>query len=181
MRDYDDDSTPEPAAVYLQLQRERMAQRNFVAPAAPLARRDQAIDVVPWAMQTTALDVGRAWEPLQATKEATSAVDRAKGLRMRLVPFLALYGLAGVVVGGVVWLVAGIVPLAALLAVVTFAGAGIFTYRRMNLDDYDHSGAGVERLRITEAADLARAELDHKARMQEKALDAYIRHLEGRQ
>ncbi len=42
MRHYDDDDTEEtPAQVYLQLQRERMAQRNFVA-AAPLAKRTPA-------------------------------------------------------------------------------------------------------------------------------------------
>lgn len=95
-----------------------------------------------------------------------------------MLPFLLLYGLAGVVVGGGVWLVAASVPVAALLAVLTFAGAGIFTYRRMNLDDYQHSGAGVERHRIDSATYLAERELEHKARMQEKALDAYLRRLE---
>lgn len=178
MRDYDDDSTPEPAALWLELQRQRAAAANFVAPAAPLARRDQTIDVVPWAMQTTALDVGRAWEPLQGTKESTSAVDRARGLRIRLLPFLGLYGLAGVVVGGVVWYVAGIVPVAALLAVLTFAGLGISTYRRMNLDDYDHSTSGVERLRISEAAQLQREQLEQTHELRRMALESYLKRLE---
>lgn len=179
-RHYDDDADETPAQLWMQLQRQRAAAANFVAPAAPLARRDQTIDVVPWAMQTTALDVGRAWQPLQATKEATSAVDRARGLQMRVLPFLALFALAGVVVGGVVWLVAGIVPIAALVAVLVFAGLGIGTYGRLNSTDYAHSGAGVERHRIDTAADLERQRMEHEQELRRLALDAYLKQLEGR-
>lgn len=178
MNDYDDaDETP--AQVWLQLQRQKAAERNFVTPA-PLARREpQTIDAVPqWVTQAQTVDVTQAWQPLQASREATSAVDRAKGLQLRVLPFLGLYALAGVVVGGGVWMVASNVPVAALLAVLTFAGMGIATYAKMNLHDYQHSGAGVERHRIDSATYLAERELDHKARMQEKALDAYLKRLE---
>lgn len=180
MRSDDYDETPDPAQVYLQVRREQLAQRNFVAPA-PLARREpQTVDVTPWMAQTTALDTSRAWEPLQTAHERTSAVDRAKGLQMRVVPFLGLYALAGVVVGGVVWYVAGIVPLAALTAVLVFAGMGIGTYSRMNSTDYAHSGAGVERHRIDTAADLERARMEHEQELRKTALDAYLRQMEGR-
>lgn len=161
--------------------RNQQAQRNYVPAAAPIVKREQTVDVIPqWLATAQPVDLSAAWEPLQTAKENTSAVDRARGLQMRLAPFLALYGLAGVVVGGVVWYVAGTLPGAALLAVVTFAALGIFTYRRMNLDDYDHSASGVERHRIDQATYLAERELEHKARMQEKALDAYIRQMENR-
>ncbi len=179
MRRDDYDETPEPAALWMQLQRQKAAQRNFVEPA-PLARREpQTIDqVAQWAMQAQPLDVAQAWQPLPAAKESTSAVDRARGLQLRLAPFVALYALAGVVVGGAVWLVAGTMPGAALLAGVTFVALGIFTYRRMNLDDYDHSGAGVERLRITEAADLQREQMEHEQELKRLAFEAYLRRLE---
>lgn len=177
-----DEFDPETGESRAAVWRRQHAERNFVAPApAPLATRPQTVDVVPsWAMQAQPLDVSNAWQPLQTAKEATSAVDRAKGLQMRVLPFLGLYALAGVVVGGVVWYVAGIVPLAALAAVLVFAALGISTYRRMNLDDYDHSGAGVERLRITEAADLERARMEHEQVLRERALDAYLKQMENR-
>lgn len=179
MARYDDDAEETPAEIYLQMRR-RAAQANFVpAQSAPLARRDQTVDVVPaWLTPTAQMDVSSAWQPLQGAKESTSAVDRAKGLQMRLVPFLALYGAAGVVVGGAVWLVAGTLPGAALLAVVTFAGAGIFTYRRMNLDDYDHSPGGVERLRIGEAAQLQREQMEHEQELKRMALESYLKRWE---
>lgn len=177
--DYDDADEP-PAQVWLQLQRQKAAERNFVTPAAPLAKAQPVtIDAVPaWLTPAQPVDVTNAWQPLPGAKEATSAVDRAKGLQLRVVPFLGLYALAGVVVGGGVWMVAANVPVAALLAVLTFAGMGIATYSQMNSTDYQHSGAGVERHRIDSATYLAELELEHKARMQEKALDAYLRRLE---
>jgi hypothetical protein len=175
MTDYDElDDTP---AV-----RHGDARRNFVTPAAPLATRQPTqIDVMPtWLSTAKVVDVAAVWGAQEATHERTSAVDRAKGLQLRLWPFLLLYAGAGLVVGLGVWLVAGTLPGAALLAVLVFAGMGIFTYARMNSTDYQHSGAGVERHRIDRATQLHMAELDHRARMQEKALDAYIRQLEGR-
>lgn len=178
--EFDEDGTPR-AEVWRRQHAERMAQRNFVAPMpAPLVRREPTtIDQAPqWLTPAQPLDVGRTWQPGQVAQEKTSAVDRARGLQLRLWPFLVLYGLAGLAVGGVVWLVAANVPIAALLAVLTFAGAGIFTYRRMNLDDYDHSGAGVERLRITEAAQLQREQMEQTHELRRMALETYLRRLE---
>jgi hypothetical protein len=174
-----DDADETPAQVWLQVQRQRAAERNFVTPAPLATRQPQTIDAVPqWVTQVQPFDVAGAWQPMAAAKEATSAVDRAKGLRIRLVPFLALYGLAGVVVGGAVWLVAESVPLAALGAVLTFAALGVGTYVKLNGQDYDHSGAGVERLRIVEAAQLQREQLEQTHELRKMALDAYLETLE---
>ena len=171
-----DDETP--ADIYLQLQRERMAQKNFVTPA-PLATRPQTVDVVPsWAMQAQPLDVGQAWQPMQGAKEASDPITRAQGLRIRLIPYVVLFALAGLVVGLVAWYIAGNAPVAAGLAVTLTAAAGLLTYRRMNLDDYDHSAGGVERLRITEAADLQREAMRHEQELKRMALESYVRRLE---
>lgn len=174
------DETPEPAALWMQLQRERMAQRNFVTPAAPLAtRQPQTIDAVPsWAMQTTALDTSRAWQPLQGAREATSAQDRARALRTRLQPFLVAWGAVSVVVGGGIWLVAGALPAGALLAGLTFAGLTAVTYSRLNRQDYEFSREGTEQLRIVEAAQLQREQLEQTHELRKMALESYLQTLE---
>ena len=179
MRHHDEyDETPDPAQLYLQLQRERAAQRNFVTPAPLATRQPQTVDAPAWLTQAQPLDVAAAWQPMQGAKESTSAVDRAKGVRIRLVPYVVLFGLAGLVVGLVAWYVAGNAPVAAALAVTVTAAAGLLTYRRMNLDDYDHSAGGVERLRITEAADLERERMAHEQELKKLAFEAYLRRLE---
>jgi hypothetical protein len=155
----------------------------FVPPTTQtaLARRTPVtLDATPLAVltQAQAPDVSNAWQPLQATNERTSAVDRAEAVQKRLRPFLWLYAGAGVVVGGTVFLVAGTLPGAALVSVLVFSALGVGTYIRLNRMDFEHSGAGVERLRIVEAADLARQQLDHDARLREMALAAYLKHLE---
>ena len=179
MRSDDYDETPDPAQVWLQVQRQRAAERNFVTPAPLATRQPQTIDAVPqWVTQVQPFDVAGAWQPMAAAKEATSAVDRAKGLRIRLVPFLVLYGLAGVVVGGAVWLVAANVPLAALGAVLTFAALGVGTYVKLNGQDYAHSREGTERHRVSTAADLARQQMQHDHELRRMALQAYLESLE---
>lgn len=178
-----DEFDPETGESRAAVWRRQTAERNFVAPLpAPLAtRQPQTIDQVPrWLTAAQPLDVGQAWQPLPAAKEATSAADRAKGLLMRLAGFLALYGAAGVVVGLGVWLVAANVPMAALAAVLVFAGLGAGTFLRLNRQDYDHSGAGVERLRIVEAAQLQREQMEHEAELKKLALESYLRMLQGR-
>lgn len=175
-----DEYDPETGESRATVWRRQTAERNFVAPLpAPLATRPQTIDQAPqWVTQAQPLEVGQAWQPQQGAKETTSAMDRAKGLRIRLVPFLVLYGLAGVVVGGAVWLVAESVPLAALGAVLTFAAFGVGTYVKLNGQDYAHSGAGVERHRVDTAADLARTQMEHTHELRKMALDAYLETLE---
>lgn len=185
MNQYDETDEPTPAQVYMQVQqqRQRAAAANFVSPTpAPLAtRQPQTIDqVAQWAMQAQPLDVANAWQPMQGAKETTSAVDRARGLQLRLWPFLLLYAGAGVVVGLGVWLVAGSWPPGAMLGALLFAALGVGTYIKLNGQDYDHSGAGVERHRISTAADLQREQMRHEQELKKMALDAYLRQLERR-
>lgn len=177
-----DEFDPETGESRATVWRRQHAERNFVAPMpSPLATRPQTFDQAPqWVTQSQPLDVGQAWQPQTAAKETTSAQDRAKGLRIRLLPFLGLYALAGVVVGLAVWLAAANVPVAALVAVLVFAALGVNTYVKLNGQDYDHSGAGVERLRITEAAQLQREKMEHEQELKRAALESYLKWLENR-
>ncbi len=178
-----DEFDPETGESRAQVWRRQHAERNFVTPGAapaPLARREPTtIDQVPqWLTPAQTVDVTSVWEAQHAAQEKTSAVDRAKGLQLRLWPFLLMYAGAGLVVGLGVWLVAGSWPPGAMLGALLFAALGVGTYIKLNGQDYAHSSSGVERHRIDSATYLAERELDHKARMQEKALDAYLKRLE---
>jgi hypothetical protein len=156
------------------------AERNFVAPAAPLATRQPAqIDVMPtWLSTAKVVDVAAVWGAQEAARETTNSVDRAKGVLLRLTPFALLWAGVGAVLGLAVWLVAGSAPGATLLSVLAFAGLTGFSYYKLNGQDYAHAAGGVERHRIDRATQLHMAELDHRARMQERMLDAHLRILE---
>ena len=177
MNDYDE--TPEPAALWMQLQRERAAQRNFVA--APLAKREPVtIDAPAWLATSQHMDVTPVWQAPDGARENTSAMDRARALRVRLLPFVLLWALLAVIVFVVVLFVAQNAPGAALLGLLAFTALTAVTYVKLNTTDYQYSREGTERHRIDSATYLAERELDHKARMQEKALDSYLRQIEGR-
>jgi hypothetical protein len=158
------------------------AQRNYVAPA-PLATRQPpaVIDAPAWMVQGQPLDVGRAWQGLDGSRENTSAMDRAQALRVRLAPFLWAWAGVGAVLGVTVWLVAGSAPTGALLAVLTFAALTAFSYYRLNRTDYDYSREGTEQRRISAAERLAMAQLDHEAELKRMALETYLRMMEGRE
>ena len=174
------DETLEPAALWMQLQRERAAQRNYVA-AAPLARREpQTIDATAWLATSQHMDVTPVWAAPDGARENTSAMDRARALRVRLLPFVALWALLGVIVGVLVLYIASNAPGAAMGGLLVFTALTSVTYVKLNGQDYAHSREGTERHRIDSATYLAERQLDHKARMQEKALDAYLRQMENR-
>jgi CHASE3 domain sensor protein len=105
-------------------------------------------------------------------------MDRAKALRVRLVPFLVTWGLLAGVVGVVVWQVAKQWPAGALLALLLFATLTAVTYYRLNRTDYDYSREGTERHRLDTAADLARRQMNHEHELRRMALDTYLRTLE---
>ncbi|MFN8469334.1 MAG: hypothetical protein U0X20_27505 [Caldilineaceae bacterium] len=176
-----DEFDPETGESRATVWRRQAAERNFVAPLpAPLATRPQTVDVTPWMAQTTALDTSRAWEPLQGAREATSAMDRAKALRVRMVPFLLAWGAISAVVFGVFWLVAGVAPFGVLLGALTFAGMTAITYARLNGQDYEYSREGTERHRVDTAADLQREQMQNDQELKRMALESYLRQMEGR-
>ena len=179
MNDYDPDETP--AALYLRLQRERQAARNYVPAAAPapLAKREQTVDVIPqWLATAQPVDLSTAWAASDGARENTSAMDRAQALRVRLVPFVGLWALLGVIVGIVVLYVAQNAPGAALGGLLTFSALTAYTYYRLNRTDYDYSREGTERHKIDTAAYLVERQLDNEHELRRMALEAYLETLD---
>jgi hypothetical protein len=171
-RDFDIDRTPTVA--------KGDPSATFVA-AAPLARRDAVVMAAPsWLDNGPQMALDGAWESKSGAHEYTSAMDRARALRVRLLPFVLLWALLAVVVFVVVLVVAQNAPGGAMGGLLAFTALTAYTYYRLNRTDYDYSREGTERHRVDSAVYLAERELEHKARMQEKALDAYIRQMEGR-
>jgi Flp pilus assembly protein TadB len=174
---YDEDETP--AQVWLQLQRERAAQRNFVAAPAPLAKAQPiTIDAPAWMVQQQQQDLTRALETADGAQERTSAMDRAKALRVRLLPFVGLWALMSVIVFVVVLMVAQNAPGAALLALLAFTALTAYTYYRLNRTDYDYSREGTERHKVDTTAYLVERQMDHEQELRRMALDAYLQVLE---
>lgn len=179
--EYDPETGESRASVWQRQARERdRAAANFVSPApAPLAtRQPQTIDAPAWLVQAQPLDVANAWQAQQGAKESSDPITRAKGLRIRVLPFLGLFGLAGVAVGGAVWLVAGTLPGAALAAVLTFSVAGFIVYARLNVTDYQYSREGTERHKVDTAAGLAHAQMANDHELRRLALESYLRTIE---
>ena len=176
MNDYDE--TPEPAQVWLQVQRQRAAERNFVAPAPLATRQPVTIDAPAWLAQSQPQDLTRGLEAQDGAQERTSAMDRAKALRVRLMPFVALWALLAVIVFVVVLFVAKNAPGAALGGLLAFTALTAFTYYRLNRTDYDYSREGTERHKVDTAAYLVERQMDNEQELRKMALEAYLGTLE---
>ncbi len=176
MSPYEDEETP--AQMYLQLQRQRAAERNFVAPAPLATRQPQTIDAPAWMVQQQPLAVTSAWTAIDGAQEHTSAMDRARALRVRLLPFVLLWALLSVCVGVVVLYVAQNAPGAALGGLLVFTALTAGTYIKLNGQDYAHSREGTERHKIDTAAYLAERHMEYEHEFKRMALDAYLKTLE---
>mgnify|MGYP000930996625 CR=1 FL=1 len=162
------------------MQRQRAAQRNFVTPAPLATRQPQTIDAPAWLVQSQPQDLARALETADGAQERTSAMDRAKALRVRLVPFVGLWALLGVIVGVVVLYVAQNAPGAALGGLLVFTALTSATYIKLNGQDYAHSREGTERHKVDTAAYLVERQMDNEQELRRMALEAYLRQIEGR-
>lgn len=149
---------------------------NFVTPHA--AQPAAAVDAPAWLTERQPLAVDAVWTPVDGAQERTSAMDRAKALQVRLVPFLVAWAGVGGVVGVSVWLLAGTWPAGAMAGALLFAGLTAVTYYRLNRTDYDYSREGTERHRLDTAADLARRQMNHEHELRRMALETYLRTLE---
>jgi hypothetical protein len=122
-----------------------------------------------------------AWQqPVDGIQEQTSAWDRAKSVVMRSAPLLLLVGLLASAGALIAWVLGGTVP-SALTFLVLMAVLGGLLYRWESHTEYSHSRAGVERLRITQGANIEMAKIEHEAELRRMALDAYIRLMERRE
>lgn len=132
------------------------------------------------------VNVSPVFEPVRdGARDSVSAQDRAWGYVIRLTPF-ALISLGLGVLGFVAFLLItswfGLHTTALerffaflLCLMVCF---GVFA-ATMNRTDYQHSRAGVERHRISTAADLRKHEIDALLELRREALRASLRLIEG--
>lgn len=109
---------------------------------------------------------------LETIRETATPFDRALGLVIRTAPFV------------VIWLVLAAGLFVALdgdltLPFLLFAGLTAITYFLLNGQEYRHSASGLERHKADLAHDLQARRIDGDQVLREKALDAYIRHLES--
>lgn len=151
-----------------------------VKAAQPIQLRSAAtIDLEP-------VNVAPVFEPVRdSTRDSVSAQDRAWGYVIRLIPLgLVAVGVAILGVLAFVWATAymgyhtttlerTLAFLACLVAV--YATAAVM----LNRTDYQHSRAGVERHRISTAADLRKHEIDALLALRREALRHTIEMLES--
>ena len=165
---------------YAAQERQGLVRRSgptFIA-AQPARQPPATVDAPAWLVERQAMPLEGAWTALEGAQEHTSAMDRAKALRVRLVPFLATWGLVALVVGVIVALVAKQWPAGALVTLLLFALLTAVTYYRLNRTDYEYSREGTERHKIDVAADLARRNMAHEHELRRMALETYLRTLE---
>jgi hypothetical protein len=148
---------------------------NFVA---PLAKREPVtIDAPAWMVQREPLNLAAGWQTIEGAQEHTSAMDRAKALRVRLVPFLWGWGGLSFVVGAAVLYVAKNVPVAGLLTLLLFSALTAFTYYKLNHTDYEYSREGTEHHKVNVAADLAKTQMKYDAEARRDAWNYYVKRL----
>ena len=153
-----------------------VVRQNYVTPARPQAK---PAELPTWAVerQPFAPDVALQAMPV-AIKEITSGQDRAKALQWRLLPFLGLWAIVGIVLGVGVVLVGAEAPVAAMAGLAAFAGLGAYTYRKLVYVDFEFGAGGVERHRIDAGVDLAKRRMAHEHELRRLALDAYLQTLD---
>ena len=154
----------------------RPVSSTFVQPPAPIAKMSE---LPAWMLerQPFAPDVALQAMPV-AIKEITSGQDRAKALQWRLLPFLGLWAIVGVVLGVGVVMVGAETPVAAMAGLAAFAGLGAYTYRKLVYVDFEFGAGGVERHRIDAGVDLAKRRMAHEHELRRLALDAYLTSLD---
>lgn len=158
-------------------------RNNFVAPGPP--RPIRPAEIMPAAPQN--IDLAAAWQPMASPgRDSVSAMDRARAFHVRSAPaYIAVVGMAATAVvlySATLWILrADGAPLLAdrilIFLAVVFVG-GMVVFLRLNQTDYDHSHAGIERLRIVEAADIQREIVQADLEMKREALRAYVHMLE---
>ena len=155
----------------------RRGAGNFVA-AQPTRQPPATVEAPAWLVERQTMPLEGAWTALEGAQEHTSAMDRAKALRVRLVPWLWAWGGVSVVIGVAVLLAVKQWPAGALVTLLLFATLTAVTYYRLNWTDYAFSREGTERHKIDVTADLARRNMAHEHELRRMALETYLRTLE---
>jgi hypothetical protein len=149
---------------------------NFVAPY----RAPVTVDAPAWLAQSEPLNLAAGWTTIEGAQEHTSAMDRAKALRVRLVPFVLLWLLLSGVMGVIVFRVIvqdGIV--AGVTTLLLFSALSAFTYYRLNRTDYEFSREGTERHKVDTVADLAKTQMKYQHEERKMAHNSIVKQLEN--
>ena len=109
---------------------------------------------------------------LETIKETSTPVSRAVGLAIRTVPFAVLW----LALSAGLFFLLGDEPVIPFLL---FCVMTAITYYLLNGQEYRHSASGLERHKADLAHDLQARRIDNDHELRSKALDSYIRHLEG--
>jgi hypothetical protein len=148
----------------------------------PLAKRDPVtVDAPAWMVQQEPLNLAAGWTTIEGAQEHTSAMDRAKALRVRLLPFVLLWLLLSGVMGFIVYQVVQSNVGAGVTTLLLFSALTAFTYYRLNRTDYEFSREGTERHKVDTAADLAKTQMRYNAEARRDAWGYYVKQLEKRE
>ena len=186
MTDYSKPAGYDPSD-WQEVQRRRVMQAehsqarpgSFVAPA-PRPPRPAEIMTAP----AQPVDMSGAWQPTESpSRDSISAVDRAKAVHIRAIPIYA--AVAGIAVVAVIlysitlwftgWQGAPYALDRVLIFVGTLTALGLWQYLRLNKQEFDHSHAGVERLRIETAGEIQLAIIEAETEIKLKALNGYLK------
>jgi hypothetical protein len=164
--------------------------RTFVSAIAPGNRQwrePETIDVVP----IPATDIAPAMKPTNSpTRDSISATDRANGFNRRMVLPMALTVVLALV-GVLFWSltlafldVGQVAPymldrMLVFLAIV--GGMGMVVWTKANEVDHDHTHSGVERHRISTAAEIRKVEVQAELEQRKMAVGAMLTMLESRE
>lgn len=154
---------------------------NFVSYVDP-PRPPRPAEIMPAPAQV--VDMSAAWTPTESpSRDSVSAVDRAKAVHIRAIPIYA--AVAGIAVVAVIlysitlwftgWAGAPYALDRVLIFVGTLTALGLWQYLRLNKQEFDHSHAGVERLRIETAGEIQLAIIEAETEIKLKALNGYLK------
>ena len=152
---------------------------KFVAPGVTPPK---PAEIMPWSTQP--VDVSQAWQATTSpSRDSISAVDRARAVHIRAIPIyvaglgiaivaLILYVMTLWIMGasGAPWALDRVLVFVGVLTVVE-----LVIYLRLNKQEYDHTHAGVERLRIETAGEIQLAVIEAETEIKLRALDGYLK------
>lgn len=141
---------------------------TYVSAALPYRDAPQ----LPALIEAEPLHVEAALQAQAGAEEVTSATDRAIGLAIRIGPFSAVWAVLTV---GAVWALGA----EWWVGFMFFAGLTALTYGWLDAQDWRHSRAGVERLKVDRAFQLKMVEMQSQAEARRLAMETYRQLLLG--
>lgn len=116
-------------------------------------------------------------------KQADDAESVARGILIQALPVIGLSLPLSICICGLAWL-SGLVSAGFLAYVISvlglWGGLSLLCYARVARQSHAHSYYGVERLKVESLTGIKQQELANDYALKRAALDAYLKHLEGK-